>query len=444
MAHLKSVLTFPPASAEESALASLTSQYSAVRHQTDALTAPLTPEDLMVQSCPEASPAKWHLAHTSWFFETFILSSHLPGYRPFHPQFRDLFNSYYNAVGQQPEKALRNTFSRPPLEEIRKYRAHVDEHMLKLLQSGSVPMEAQKLVTLGLNHEQQHQELIVTDIKHGFWSNPLHPAYQPASDAPFTQAAPQQKPQLYPEGLYEIGAEGESFYFDNEGSRHKVFLRPFRFAMRLATCGEYISFMEDAGYSRPELWLSDGWKAVQTHHWRAPLYWEKSGDRKSGNQWIQFTCSGMRNVEEAEPVCHVSYYEADAFARWAGARLPTEFEWEVAASRVLVEGNLLESGRFHPAAASAGAESGLQNSVPLQLFGDVWEWTASAYLPYPGYKPAAGALGEYNGKFMSGQMVLRGGSCVTPRSHIRATYRNFFPPETRWQFSGIRLADDGG
>ena len=441
MAHLKSVLTFPPASAEERALASLASQYVSVRQQTDALTATLTPEDLMVQSCPEASPAKWHLAHTSWFFETFILSSHLPGYRPFHPQFRDLFNSYYNAVGQQPEKALRNTFSRPALEEIRKYRAHVDEHMLKLLQSGSAAAEAQKLVVLGLNHEQQHQELIVTDVKHGFWSNPLHPAYQTAVPATPTDSAPQQKPQLYPEGLYEIGADGEQFYFDNEGSRHKVFLRPFRFAMRLATCGEYLSFMEDAGYSRPELWLSDGWKAVQTHRWKAPLYWEKSGERKSGDQWIQFTCSGMRNVEEAEPVCHVSYYEADAFARWAGARLPTEFEWEVAASRVpAVQGNFLESGRFHPQAAPAA----LENGMPLQLFGDVWEWTASAYLAYPGYKPAAGALGEYNGKLMSGQMVLRGGSCVTPRSHIRATYRNFFPPETRWQFSGIRLADDGG
>ncbi|MGZ4859554.1 MAG: ergothioneine biosynthesis protein EgtB, partial [Candidatus Angelobacter sp.] len=332
MAHLKSVLTFPPASAEERALASLASQYVSVRQQTDALVAPLSPEDLMVQSCPEASPGKWHLAHTSWFFETFILANHLPGYLPFHPQFRDLFNSYYNAVGQQPEKALRNTFSRPGIDEIRKYRAHVDDHMLKLLQSGSVTAEAQKLVVLGLNHEQQHQELIVTDIKHGFWSNPLHPAYQTAVAATSAQAAPQQKPQLYPEGLYEIGAEGEAFHFDNEGSRHKVFLRPFRFAMRLATCGEYLSFMEDAGYSRPELWLSDGWKAVQTNRWKAPLYWEKAGGHKSGDQWIQFTCSGMRNVEEAEPVCHVSYYEADAFARWAGARLPTEFEWEVAAS----------------------------------------------------------------------------------------------------------------
>ena len=438
MAHLKSVLTFPPASAEERNAAALASQYTDVRQQTHALTAQLSAEDMMVQSCPEASPAKWHLAHTSWFFETFILSNHLAGYRPFHPQFRDLFNSYYNAVGQQPEKALRNTFSRPGLDQILKYRAHIDEHMLKLLQSGTVAGEAQKLVVLGLNHEQQHQELIVTDIKHGFWSNPLHPAYQPAVAAASTDAALQQRQQLYPEGLYEIGAQGDSFYFDNEGSRHKVFLRPFRFATRVATCGEYLAFMEDGGYSRPELWLSDGWKAVQTNRWRAPLYWEKRDDR-----WLQFTCAGLRPVEEAEPVCHVSYYEADAFARWAGARLPTEFEWEVAANNAPVQGNLLEEGRFHPAAAQAAGENGQPQQVfPSQIFGDVWEWTASAYLPYPGYKPAAGALGEYNGKFMSGQMVLRGGSCITPRSHIRASYRNFFPPETRWQFSGIRLADD--
>lgn len=434
MAHLKSVLTFPPASAEERSASSLASHYTAVRHQTHTLTANLSAEDMMVQSCPEASPAKWHLAHTSWFFETFILSSHLPSYKPFHPRFRDLFNSYYNAVGQQPEKALRNTFSRPGLEEIRKYRAHIDEHMLNLLQSGTISSDVRKLVVLGLNHEQQHQELLVTDIKHGLWSNPLHPAYQPANAAPSAEAPPPQRPQLYAEGLYEIGADGESFYFDNEGSRHRVFLRPFRFAMRLATCGEYLSFIEDNGYSRPQLWLSDGWTAVKENRWRAPLYWEKSD-----GQWQQYTCSGLRRVEESEPVCHVSFYEADAFARWAGARLPTEFEWEVAAGSASVEGNLLEDGKFHPVAAPVVQ----RENQPLQLFGDVWEWTASAYLPYPGYKPASGALGEYNGKFMSGQMVLRGGSCVTPSSHIRATYRNFFPPETRWQFSGIRLADDG-
>jgi ergothioneine biosynthesis protein EgtB len=434
MAHLKSVLTFPPASAEERTATALAAQFTAVRQQTDSLTAPLSAEDQMVQSCPEASPAKWHLAHTTWFFETFILSPHLPGYRPFHPHFRDLFNSYYNAVGQQPDKALRNTFSRPGLDEVRKYRAHVDEHMLRLLQPG-ISDAVRTLVVLGCNHEQQHQELIVTDIKHAFWSNPLRPVYQPASAAgQASVGTPAQRPQLYPEGLYDIGAEGDAFYFDNEAARHKVFVRPFRFAMRLATCGEYLSFIEDGGYTRPELWLSDGWKAVQTHRWNAPLYWEKVN-----GQWFQFTCSGQRKVEEAEPVCHVSYYEADAFARWAGARLPTEFEWEVAAQNLPVKGNLLEDGKFHPEAASPALEDG----QPAQMFGDVWEWTASAYLAYPGYKPAAGALGEYNGKFMSGQMVLRGGSCATPRSHIRASYRNFFPPETRWQFSGIRLADDG-
>ncbi len=433
MAHMKSVLTFPPASAEEKSAAALAAQYTAVRQQTEALTAPLSAEDQMVQSCPDASPAKWHMAHTSWFFETFILSAHLPGYRPIDTRFRDLFNSYYNAIGQQPDKALRNTFSRPGLEDVRKYRAHIDEHMLKLIQP-SLAADVRKLVVLGLNHEQQHQELIVTDIKHAFWSNPLRPAYQPASAVNSSAAAPPQKPQLYPEGLNEIGTEGEGFYFDNEAPRHKVFVRPFRLASRLATCGDYLAFIEDRGYMRPELWLSDGWKAVQAHHWSAPLYWEKMN-----GEWFQFTCSGPRKVEESEPVCHVSYYEADAFARWAGARLPTEFEWEVAAARLPVEGNLLEQGKFHPQAAPASS----QDAEPAQMFGDAWEWTASAYLPYPGYKPAAGALGEYNGKFMSGQMVLRGGSCITPRSHIRSTYRNFFPPETRWQFSGIRLADDG-
>ncbi len=416
-------------------------QYTAVRQQTVALAASLSAEDQMIQSCPEASPVKWHHAHTSWFFETFILSAHLPDYRPFNPKFRDLFNSYYNAVGQQPDKAIRSTFSRPSLEEIRKYRTHVDEHMLKLLQPKSASGAVQELVTLGLNHEQQHQELLVTDIKHAFWTNPLRPAYHPSTaPAPASGTVPQQKPQLYPEGLYEIGANAGTFHFDNEASRHKVFVRPFRFGMRLATCGEYVSFMEDRGYARPELWLSEGWKTVQAHHWIAPLYWEKID-----GQWSQFTCSGMRKVEEAEPACHISYYEADAFARWAGARLPTEFEWEVAAAKLTVQGNLLENGRFHPASATPAkaAAAPAKEDGPLQIFGDVWEWTASAFLPYPGYKPAAGALGEYNGKFMSNQMVLRGGSCVTPRSHIRASYRNFFPPETRWQFSGIRLADDG-
>ncbi|HWX56695.1 MAG TPA: ergothioneine biosynthesis protein EgtB [Verrucomicrobiae bacterium] len=406
------------------------SRYFAVRKQTEALVAPLTAEDQMVQSCADASPTKWHLAHTSWFFETFILAQHAPGYRPFDESFRTLFNSYYNTLGPQPEKALRNTFSRPSLDEVVAYRRHVDGHMAELL-GGDVPELIAKLMELGSNHEQQHQELIVTDIKHAFWTNPLRSVYQRMPVAESSSVRTPQGQCQYAEGLREVGASPDGFSFDNELPRHKVFVPAFRLATRLVTCGEYLSFMEDHGYSRPELWLSDGWKAAQSHGWTAPLYWEKSGR--------QFTCTGMRKVDENEPVCHVSFYEADAFARWAGARLPTEFEWETAAAPVMPEGNLLERGKFHPQPAQKTED----NRQPLQMFGDVWEWTASAYLPYPGYKPASGALGEYNGKFMSNQMVLRGGSCITPRTHIRATYRNFFPPETRWQFSGIRLASDG-
>jgi len=431
MAHLKPVLTFRPSSGAEKAKPAPAESYLACRRQTESLAASLTAEDQMVQSCADASPAKWHQAHTSWFFETFILTPHLSGYRPLDSRFRDLFNSYYNAVGVQPDKALRNTFSRPALEEVQQYRRHIDEHMDKLLRSSGASDTVLKLAELGINHEQQHQELLVTDIKHAFWSNPLQPAYKPASAATTANPPQQQRAQAFPENIYEIGTAGDAFHFDNEAPRHKVFLRAFRFASRPATCGEYLAFMDDRGYERPELWLSDGWKAVQARRWNAPLYWEKAD-----GEWVHFTCSGVRKVDEHEPVCHVSFFEADAFARWAGARLPTEFEWEIAANQAPVEGNLLESGRFHPAA------DGGETDGPLQIFGDVWEWTASAYLPYPGFKPAAGALGEYNGKFMSGQMVLRGGSCVTPQSHIRAAYRNFFPPETRWQFSGIRLADD--
>jgi ergothioneine biosynthesis protein EgtB len=431
MAHSKPVISFP-AQRQEQTAEILARRYAEVRKQTEWLAAPLSAEDQMVQSCAEASPAKWHQAHTTWFFETFLLAAHLRGYVAFDSRFRDLFNSYYNAVGPQPQKALRNTFSRPSLEEVQKYRRHVDEHMQRLFESAFDNDEVLKLAELGLNHEQQHQELLVTDIKHAFWSNPLRPAYQPSPPVTSSQSTPAQKPRTFAEKLVEIGADGPQFHFDNEAPRHKVFLPAFRFATRLATCGEYLAFMEDGGYRRPELWLSDGWQAVQTQQWNAPLYWEKSG-----NDWYQFTCAGMRKVDEAEPVCHVSLYEADAFARWAGARLPTEAEWEVAAAEARVEGNFLEGGRFHPAVAPAP-----QQDEPVQLFGDTWEWTASAYLPYPGFKPAAGAVGEYNGKFMSGQMVLRGGSCATPESHIRPTYRNFFPPGTRWQFSGIRLADD--
>jgi ergothioneine biosynthesis protein EgtB len=432
MAQLKSIISFPSAEELTKGQPTPAALFASVRSQTDALVENLSAEDQMVQSCPDASPAKWHLAHTTWFFETFILSQHMAGYRPFNPIFRDLFNSYYNAVGPQPEKALRNTFSRPGLDEVQKYRRYVDEHMQQLLSSPGISEAVLSLAELGRNHEQQHQELLVTDIKHGFWSNPLHPAYQPYGGPAVAQPLPAQKPQTFAGGLVEIGAEGDGFRFDNEAPRHKVFVQPFRFAARLITCGEYIAFMADSGYQRPELWLSEGWQVVQTNRWSAPLYWEKSG-----NDWYQFTCSGLRRVDENEPVCHVSLFEADAFARWAGARLPTEAEWEVVAASAPVQGNLLESGAFHPQPAAAQ-----DNNHTLQLFGDVWEWTGSAYLPYPGFKPAAGALGEYNGKFMSSQMVLRGGSCITPQNHIRPSYRNFFPPGTRWQFSGIRLADD--
>lgn len=412
---------------------SMAERYSACRRQTDCLVSSLTPEDQMIQSSADASPTKWHLAHTSWFFETFILSHHLPGYRTPDARFRDLFNSYYNAVGKQPEKALRNTFSRPGLDEVQKYRRHIDAHMSELLHSKAVTGGVLQLTELGINHEQQHQELLVTDIKHAFWSNPLRPAYRFAAVDSATNQLPPQHEQTHAEGLREIGANPETFHFDNESPRHRVYMERFRLASRPATCGEYMAFMDDGGYKRPELWLSDGWKAVQSHGWQAPLYWEEDGPGR-----MQYTCGGMRKIVEAEPVCHICFFEADAFARWSGARLPTEFEWEIAAEPLPVEGNLLEGGKFHPASAHNHDPASM-----LQIYGDVWEWTASAYLPYPGFKPAAGALGEYNGKFMSNQMVLRGGSCVTPQSHIRSSYRNFFPPETRWQFSGVRLAHDG-
>ncbi|MBZ5521534.1 MAG: ergothioneine biosynthesis protein EgtB [Acidobacteriia bacterium] len=435
------MITFQSASAAPSEAATpdlkpaeaLLGHYKAVRRQTDLLAAPLSPEDQMVQAGPQTSPTKWHLAHATWFFETFVLTSHLTGYRPFHPLFRSLFNSYFNTAGVPPEKSMRNALSRPSLDQVRMYSRYVDDSIQNLLQSAGISQEVMKLVELGIHHEQQHQELLVTDIKNAFWVNPLRPAYQgntaPAMGA---ETAPPQKPQAYAEGLYDVGAQLDQFSFDHERPRHKIFLQPFRFAVRLVTCGEYMAFIEDRGYSRPEFWLADGWKAVQAGDWKAPMYWEKSGQ-----EWKVFTCFGARKLNEQEPVCHVSYYEADAFARWAGARLPTEFEWEVAASQVKPEGNLLEDGHFHPSVARAG-----EGDQPVQVFGDVWEWTASSFQPYPGFKPAPGAVGEYNGKFMCNQMVLRGGSCATARSHVRASYRKYLSPDARWQFSGIRLADD--
>lgn len=418
---------------------SLAQQYLDLRHTTGKLCTPLTADDQMVQSMPDASPAKWHQAHTTWFFETFILTPQLQGYTAFHPQYRFLFNSYYKQVeiedkqGRTPHplRALRGTFSRPTLEEVRRYRQHVDEHMARLLVSGAAAdPHIASLVELGINHEQQHQELILTDIKHAFWLNPLQPAYLngPISTPPMD--VPELRWLEFDGGLREIGHGDSGFAFDNEGPRHRVYLEPFTLASRLVTNREYLQFMEDGGYRRPELWSSDGWDTVQANRWSAPLYWEQHE-----GQWLMFTMGGLREVRWDEPVAHVSYYEADAYARWAGARLPTEAEWEVVASDLPVAGSFLEEGRFHPLPA-------LNLGGFAQMFGEVWQWTASPYAAYPGYRAAAGALGEYNSKFMCSQMVLRGGSCVTPESHIRATYRNFFPPQTRWQFSGIRLANE--
>jgi len=386
----------------------------------------------MVQSCPEASPAKWHLAHTAWFFESFVLKEFLAGYRLFDADFPWLFNSYYQTFAEFPDKRLRASFSRPGLGTVLNFRAYVDAAMERLLQ-GDAPEEALARIELGLHHEEQHQELLLTDVQHALFTNPLQPAY--LDDDPEETERPESEPLRFLEfegGLMEIGlADGDGFGFDNERPRHKVWLEPFQVASRLVACGEFAEFMEDGGYERPELWLSAGWQTVQEQGWRAPLYW-----RKNNGEWTIGTLRGKRRLRESlsTPVTHVSYFEADAYAHWAGKRLATEAEWESVAATAPIEGNLLESGRLTPVATPAVV------GHPAQLFGDCWEWTSSAYLGYPGFRPLAGSLGEYNGKFMSGQMVLRGGSCVTPTQHIRPSYRNFFPPETRWQFSGIRLA----
>ena len=407
---------------------SLLEKYLAVRQTSMHLCAPLSIEDHSLQPMPDASPAKWHLAHTTWFFETFVLSEYAEDYRPFQGEFRNLFNSYYNAVGDRPLRALRHVLSRPGLGEVHAYRDYTDEAMVHLLSNQAAPA-ALDLVLLGMNHEQQHQELIVTDVKNGLWTNPLRPAYRAAREgATATQPISQLEWRAFGGGIYTVGFQGTGFKFDNEGPPHDVYLTPFRLASRLTTNADYLDFMSDGAYRRAELWLSDGWDCVRNNQWNAPLYWEQRD-----GQWWHYTVEGMKPVAINEPVCHVSYYEADAFARWAGGRLVTEFEWEVAGRSCAVAGNLLETGALHPRTAEP-------HEHPAQMFGDVWEWTGSAYLPYPNFKPAAGAVGEYNGKFMCNQIVLRGGSCATPQSHIRASYRNFFPPHARWQFTGIRLA----
>ncbi len=397
---------------------------------TTRLAEPLSPEDCQVQPMPEASPVKWHLAHTTWFFETFLLVPRRPDYQVFHPSFSYLFNSYYNAVGPRVARPERGLISRPGLADVYAYRSAVDAAVEGLLleADGALAPEIASALELGLNHEQQHQELIVTDIKYTLARNPLRPAYRPDAAQEIDADPCPLEWHDFPGGVVWIGHDGSGFAFDNEGPRHREFLEGFELASRPVTNGEFMAFIEDNGYRRPELWLSDGWNAATSRGWDAPLYWE----RIDGTWWTM-TLGGYRPVHHAEPVCHVSYYEADAYARWAGMRLPTEAEWEVAARTERPGGNFLEQERFHPRPAGGGTRL-------AQCFGDVWEWTRSPYTPYPGMRPAAGALGEYNAKFMCNQLVLRGGSCATPETHIRSTYRNFFPPEARWQFTGIRLA----
>jgi ergothioneine biosynthesis protein EgtB len=407
---------------------SLSASYASIRACTESLAAPLSDEDACVQSMPDASPAKWHLAHTTWFFETFVLERYESGFAPSHPAFRVLFNSYYNGVGEQHPRAQRGMLTRPSLREVREYRSRVDERMLKVLGEQRGEEGLGGLVTLGLNHEQQHQELLLTDIKHLLSLNPLRPAYH---DRPLSsnEGRLQLEWRSVEGGLVSIGHEGAGFAFDNELPRHAVHLPPFKLATRKVTNGEYLQFVEEGGYEQPALWLSEGWNWVRENRLAHPMYWF----RQDGG-WREFTLSGGQPLERARPVVHVSYFEADAFSRWAGARLPTEAEWESAAASCAREGNFADRGILHPAAA---AGTGLR-----QMFGDAWEWTHSSYAPYPGYRQIEGAIGEYNGKFMVNQYVLRGGSCATPSGHIRAGYRNFFPTSARWQFSGIRLARD--
>lgn len=421
------------------AATSVAARYDQIRAQTRALAAPLSAEDCQLQSMPDCSPVKWHLAHTTWFFETFILSRFQPNRTPFHPQYRMLFNSYYNAIGARHPRPQRGLLSRPPLDDIWRYRDTVDTAMhqlFKRMEDGDPAFH--QLVELGLNHEQQHQELILTDIKHALSLNPLRPAYALQTSTATASGKPLGWTH-YEGGHARIGHASPGFAFDNESPAHEVLLPPFYLADRLVTQGEYLEFIRDGGYRRADLWLSLGWDRVCAEQWQAPLYWE--GQK---NDWQIYTLHGMRPLDPHAPVTHVSYFEADAYARWARVRLPREAEWEHAVRQSRAESsshagasaNLLESGHLHPIAAAPST------TTLTQMYGDTWEWTSSAYDAYPGYAPPAGAVGEYNGKFMCNQYVLRGGSCATPASHIRPSYRNFFPPEARWQFSGIRLARD--
>ncbi len=406
----------------------LSDRYQSVRGLTLSLIADLQPEDTVVQTMPDVSPTKWHLAHVTWFFERFVLEPNLANYARFDDRYHYIFNSYYYTAGKMHARANRGLLSRPTLKQVLEYRSYVDTAMHQLLQTRGTDDEIAQLTTLGLNHEQQHQELLLTDIKHVFSCNPLKPAVRPSLPTSADVAVSNYSFRTGRSGVHRIGATGatgDSFFFDNETPRHDALLHEHRIGNRLVTNAEYREFIEDDGYSTSDLWLSDGWAAVNENKWRRPMYWDQSLES-------EFTLGGMQQIVENSPVCHVSYYEADAFARWAGARLPTEFEWELAAGEQPVAGNLMDAGNWHPVANDTS-----------QFFGDVWEWTSSSYAPYPGFKPLAGSLGEYNGKFMCNQMTVRGGSCVTAADHIRASYRSFFYPDARWQFLGIRLAKDG-
>ena len=413
--------------------ATLLDDYRRIRGITVAMTDGLSAEDCMIQSMPDASPVKWHLAHLTWFFETFVLEPSIgPTHVPFDTAFRVLFNSYYVGVGQRHPRAERGLISRPSLARVIEYREAIDQRVAELMTSVALPDAMLDVIALGLHHEHQHQELILTDLKHHLWKNPTRPTYR---EAPPTIERGGTTTTFIerPEGVAMIGADTTGFAFDNERPRHRVWLAPFAIASRTVTCGEYLRFIDDGGYARPELWLSEGWDACMSEGWTAPLYWE----RNEAGAWDVFTLNGPKSMSPDEPVAHVSYYEADAYARWAGARLPTEAEWECVAESTddvtPTSGHLYDGLHVHPRPADPSRPT---------LYGDVWQWTRSAYLPYPGFATAPGAVGEYNGKFMINQMVLRGGSCATPIGHVRASYRNFFPAQTRWQFSGIRLARD--
>lgn len=412
--------------------------YRAIRAATEAICAPLANEDYVVQTMDDVSPPKWHLAHVTWFFETFLLRPFLPGYEPFNAVYDHLFNSYYETHGSPYPRPARGWLSRPTVAEVYAYRHHVDAAMEHLLldsllspNGGGASDEILSRLKLGLHHEQQHQELLLMDIKHLLASNPLAPVYRSDVAQPRITEPTCLEWIGYADGMKPVGHSGKAadFAFDNESPRHQQYVSAFWLGSRPVSNREFMDFIDDGGYERVELWLSDGWSTAQNNGWAAPLYWERSGSK-----WLYRTLAGRQTVNPAAPVCHVSFYEADAYARWAGARLPTETEWEVAATESPLTGNFLENDQLQPL-PPANEEPG-----PVQLFGDVWEWTGSAYRPYPGFKPLGGSLGEYNGKFMSGQMVLRGGCCATPASHIRASYRNFYPPHARWAFSGFRLA----